>query len=322
MSALKAPFSYFGGKSRAAAEVWERFGDVPNYVEPFFGSGAVLLGRPAFEGNRIETINDADGLVANFWRALQHDPDGVAQHADYPVSELCLQARGTWLYYRDDVAEWVERLRAEPDFYDVKAAGWWVWFMSCWIGSPPDPAAARGRTREKLPHLGDAGKGVAQIALSGDSLRPYMHALAERLRRVRVCCGDWTRVMGPSVTFKHGVTGVFLDPPYSAEAERAIGVYSVDDGNVAHDVRAWCIENEDNPLLRIALCGYAGEGHDELEERGWSAYRWKANGGYGSQSTTTNGRDNAKRESIWFSPHCRHTMESLPLFAGNHNGHR
>jgi site-specific DNA-adenine methylase len=40
---LKAPFPWFGGKSRVADIVWDRFGDVANYVEPFFGSGAVLL---------------------------------------------------------------------------------------------------------------------------------------------------------------------------------------------------------------------------------------------------------------------------------------
>lgn len=76
MTALKAPFPYMGGKSRVARVVWQRFGDVPNYVEPFAGSLAVLLGRPAFDGNRIETVNDADGHVANFWRALQADSDG------------------------------------------------------------------------------------------------------------------------------------------------------------------------------------------------------------------------------------------------------
>ena len=55
---LPAPFPWFGGKSRVAPAVWERFGVVRNYVEPFFGSGAVLLARPApFEGP--ETINDA-----------------------------------------------------------------------------------------------------------------------------------------------------------------------------------------------------------------------------------------------------------------------
>ena len=42
---LKAPFPWFGGKSRVADIVWDRFGKVDNYVEPFFGSGAVLLAR-------------------------------------------------------------------------------------------------------------------------------------------------------------------------------------------------------------------------------------------------------------------------------------
>jgi site-specific DNA-adenine methylase len=74
---LKAPFPWFGGKSRVAHLVWDRFGDVANYVEPFFGSGAVLLCRPTSPG--IETVNDLDCMVANFWRALQHDPEAVAE---------------------------------------------------------------------------------------------------------------------------------------------------------------------------------------------------------------------------------------------------
>ena len=75
---LQAPFPWFGGKSRVGPLVWERFGDVANYVEPFAGSLAVLLARPVgWEGS--ETVNDKDGFVANFWRALQADPDGVAE---------------------------------------------------------------------------------------------------------------------------------------------------------------------------------------------------------------------------------------------------
>jgi site-specific DNA-adenine methylase len=42
--ALTAPFPWFGGKRKVAAEVWSRFGRVENYVEPFFGSGAVVCG--------------------------------------------------------------------------------------------------------------------------------------------------------------------------------------------------------------------------------------------------------------------------------------
>lgn len=64
MSNLKAPFPWFGGKSKVSDLVWSRFGDVPNYIEPFFGSGAVLLGRP--HEASTETINDLDCMVANF----------------------------------------------------------------------------------------------------------------------------------------------------------------------------------------------------------------------------------------------------------------
>lgn len=58
----------------------------------------------------------------------------------------------------------------------------------------------------------------------------------------------------------------------------------------------------DDPLLRIALCGYDGE-HNVLEEHGWSVQAWKAHGGYGSQGEGQ-GRANARRERIWFSPAC------------------
>ena len=184
-AALKAPFPYMGGKSRIAREVWRRFGDTPNLVEPFFGSGAILLGRPPFEGNRIETVNDLDGHIANFWRALQADPDAVAYYADWPVSELDLQARGDWLYYRPDARAWVEQLRSDPDYYDAKSAGWWVWFASCWIGglpaipeTTPDGATVYGQgggpdgVYERLPHAGDAGRGVPrQLPHAGNAGR-------------------------------------------------------------------------------------------------------------------------------------------------------
>lgn len=51
---LKAPFPWFGGKRRVADVVWRAFGDVPNYVEPFAGSLAVLLGRP--HDAKIESV--------------------------------------------------------------------------------------------------------------------------------------------------------------------------------------------------------------------------------------------------------------------------
>ena len=88
---MKAPFPWFGGKRKIAPEVWAALGDVDNYVEPFAGSLAVLLERPAWHNGVTETVNDADQYLANFWRALAHDPDAVARYADWPSNE-CVPA--------------------------------------------------------------------------------------------------------------------------------------------------------------------------------------------------------------------------------------
>ena len=332
LTTLAAPFPYFGGKARIAGIVWQRLGDVTNYVEPFFGSGAMLLGRPDDHDwlQRSETVNDADGFVANFWRAVQADPDAVAAAADWPVNENDLHARHAWLVgQRERVTA---RLEGDPDYYDAKVAGWWVWGMCAWIGG--GWCSGRGPwivddgelvDRRQLVHLGDAGQGInRQLVHLGDAGRginrkrvhlgnagqginrkrvhveTMMRELQERLRRVRVCSGDWKRVVPPSVTTRHGLTGVFLDPPYADTASREADIYAMDSLRVAHDVRAWATLHGDDPKFRIALAGYEGE-HDMPDT--WSVVEWSARGGYGNQGNGA-GRANRHRERIWFSPHC------------------
>ena len=311
---LKAPFPWFGGKRKAAAEVWARFGDVSNYVEPFFGSGAVLLGRPSIAGN--ETVNDLDGYVANFWRSIKLSPEATAEHADNPVNENDLHARHVWLLQQREALR--AQLDGGPEWHDPKIAGWWAWGISCWIGSGFCSGEGPWWVNEagQLVHLGDNGRGVnRKLVHLGDNgrgesrLLPWFSALAERLRRVRVCSGDWSRVCGPSVTFKHGVTGVFLDPPYADTADRSDNLYRLDDLNVAHDVRKWAIENGPNPLLKIALCGYEGE-HEMPDS--WSVHEWSAGSGFGGQAEERT--ENGKRERIWFSPACTKTGQ-IGLFS-------
>jgi DNA adenine methylase len=385
---LRAPFPWFGGKRRVADVVWRAFGvDCPNYIEPFFGSGAVLLARPGGAG-KIETINDADRYLANFWRAVSADPEGVARWADWPVNEADLHARHKWLVNQ---VEFRERMHTDPDFYDVKIAGWWVWGLCQWIGGgwcvepqnhkhPKLDGIGKGihsnrgheegahgkarnlntRTRPKMsadsagmgvhsiaahepkrqmpmlsvgtdggvgsggrgihgadayspgrrPILGNEGRGIHLPSLGNDrglngvSAAPCIEwflRLQTRLRRVRVACGDWTRVLGPSVLGKGKNVGgrrpcaVFLDPPYSHEF-RDPYLYSEDDADISTKVREWALEHGDDPDLRIALCGYAGE--HEMPST-WTEHSWKAARGYASD-----GNDNREKERIWFSPHC------------------
>src|SRR5690349_23451888 len=114
---LQAPFPYFGGKRRAAAQVWAALGDPGGYVEPFAGSAAVLLGRPKIKGRRVETINDADGWLVNTWRSIKLSPAEVAAHAAGPVCEIDYHARLAWLQERrhDGLVSWLE---GDPEAHD------------------------------------------------------------------------------------------------------------------------------------------------------------------------------------------------------------
>ena len=146
MSGLSAPFPYYGGKSRWADGVWERFGDPDVYVEPFAGSLAVLLTCPS--PAKREVVGDTDGMICNFWRAITADPEAVAHHADQPTIHQDLTARHAWL--REWRTEHAEQLSADPDFFDARAAGWWVWGISLWIGGDWC-SDERDRQRDKRP---------------------------------------------------------------------------------------------------------------------------------------------------------------------------
>ena len=137
---------------------------------------------------------------------------------------------------------------------------------------------------------------------NGNGLLNYFTALQQRLRRVRVCCGDWRRVLGPSVTVVHGITGIVFDPPYATSEGRDMNIYAVEDGDVAHQVRDWCLEHGNHPQLRIVLCGYDPT-HDALCTHGWTKMEWHAHGGMGLQGNNA-GRANKDREMLWCSPAC------------------
>ena len=134
------------------------------------------------------------------------------------------------------------------------------------VGNGHDPEAC-GVNRCRI-HLGDNGRGVARPNVE---LMAWFQGLA-----TRICCGDWSRVCGPAVTTHFGLTGLLLDPPYSA-SERCSELYRVDSGSIAADVREWAIANGSNPKLRICLCGYAGE-HNMPSD--WECVPWQGPPGY------------------------------------------
>ena len=299
-----APFPYFGGKRTIAADVWARLGTPKHYIEPFCGSAAMLLAAPSPAS--LEVVCDANGFIANFWRAVKHQPDKVAEWADYPVSHVDLGARHRWLMERR--AGIADGLQDADWRGDAKIAGWWLWGQCCWIGSgwcewtreqrgdghpggngqmPHISDAGMGiQAIGKVPHISDAGRGETAIlwTSTGRLAHRWLSELAGRLERVRIIHGSWERCLN----HRYGDIGtaVFLDPPYRAY-EKLYGVAT----SVADEVAAWAAKHAH---LRIALCGHA----DDYDLPGWDAEPWsRSRSTYGGNKTTD-------AECVWYSPAC------------------
>jgi site-specific DNA-adenine methylase len=320
-------------------------------VEPFAGSLATLLARPDWTpGKRyVETVNDLNLYVVNFWRSIKNDPEAVAYWADYPILEADLHARHAYLTGAD-TREWRDKVRADSEHYDAKLAAYWVWGLCLWIGTG---WCSEGEHSLTIPHIAATGKasphlmgvhsltkqlpmlnandngtpkqmgvhshGMRSPAIAKDAevgvhavsmmrntkLHDTFINLHTRLRYVRVTCGDWARLLRPSITTHFGLTAVLLDPPYAGyEDVYVAGKRKKGDPDatlsVSMQVRQWALSNGANPLYRIAVCGYGTE-HDELLQHGWIKEEWKANGGFGNQNPEN---QNRHLERIWFSPHC------------------
>jgi len=233
------------------------------------------------------------------------------------VHNCDLMARKKWLIANKDRIK--AGLLSDPEWSDPQAAGYWIWAASCWIGSGmtcPNqrPHVSHGgmgiHAMGKRPHVSHGGMG----APFNPNIYTTFRRLQDRLRFVRVVCGDWTQVSGGDWQTKIGTCGYFADPPYSKEADRDECIYDQDSLTVAHDVREWMKARENDPQMRMVIKGYYQE-HEELVARGWRVHRWTARGGYaniaGAGGGNSRGQDNRFKEALFFSPHCLNQNQSL-----------
>jgi DNA adenine methylase len=327
--ALRAPFPYFGGKRRVAEPVWAALGpNINNYVEPFFGSGAVLLGRPGGAG-KIETVNDRDRMLSNFWRAIVADPWAVAEWADSPVMEADMHAWHCWLVQQlAPGSSFIESMHTDPFFYDPMIAGRWVHGQCAWIGSGwcVEPQ------NHKHPKLDGMGKGVHSDTGHGKErngrarTRPRMsgtnagEGVHSRLPRIGGGQAGVHRAAEHSPRGRRGNEADHRKRPELDGTSPGRGVHS--DG--AHDPKRQL------PMLSVGNDGGAGApgrgvhgaeayspgrrpalstaGEHEMPAT-WTEHAWKGARGYATEDN-----DNREKERIWFSPHCLGSGKQQELF--------
>ena len=73
---MNSILNYPGAKWGMAKQIVSMMPPHRSYLEPFFGSGAVLFNKPP---SAIETVNDIDGDIVNFFKVVRERPEELAE---------------------------------------------------------------------------------------------------------------------------------------------------------------------------------------------------------------------------------------------------
>lgn len=127
-----------------------------SYLEPFFGSGAVLFNKPP---SAIETVNDIDGDIVNFFRVLRECPNDLAEALALTpyareVFEDAHENRGSSEF--DKAYRFAIRSKMGHGFKTYQKTGFKIdvyarensYAVNCWNRLPRDLLDAAGRLKE------------------------------------------------------------------------------------------------------------------------------------------------------------------------------
>ncbi|MHB0889472.1 DNA adenine methylase [Acidithiobacillus sp.] len=275
------PFPWLGGKSRMVNAILPLLSPHITYVEPFGGAANILLAK---EPAKVEVMNDASGLIVNFFRVLQDQ-----------IQRTALLDRLQWTpYSRMEYARALEHLK-DPD--PVMKA-WGFFTAQCQGISGGGSLGGRGASNW----------GYSRTADQAQSFRGHVEklpAIAERLLEVHIEHGDGVEVIrrwdAPDTLF-------YIDPPY-ADATRT---------NKSGRASYHCEIDDDGQrtlvdvLLRLQgsaiLSGYRTTLYQPLEDAGWERREFAVDLSAAARVMTFDpmnaaGKEKRKRiECLWLSP--------------------
>lgn len=186
---MKAVMKYPGSKWNIAGKLVELIPPHHSYVEPYFGSGAVLFNK---QPSDIETVNDLDGNVVNLFRCIQQDSERLAR--------LVMTTPFSREVYDEQYAA-----GSHAGKY-LRAAGF---LIRCWQGYGCRTNGVKVGWKNDI-----RGRESMYALWSWYRLPDWIIGIAERLRKVQI-----ENRPAPEVIEKFNYPDVFmyLDPPYLLE---------------------------------------------------------------------------------------------------------
>ena len=185
---MNALLNYPGAKWGMAAQIVSLMPPHRSYLEPFFGSGAVLFNKPP---SALGPVNDIDGDIVNFFRVLRERPDDLPEAISLTP-------------YSRDVFEDAHANRGTDDF----------------------DRAYRFAIRSKMGHgfktyqktgwkMDVAGREGAYAVGNWNRMPKDLLAAAQRLKEVQI---ENRPALDLIHRFNHDNVLIYADPPYLLEA--------------------------------------------------------------------------------------------------------
>jgi DNA adenine methylase len=222
---------YYGGKWKLAPWIISHFPEHKNYVEPCGGAASVLLQKPR---SPLETYNDLDGNVVNFFRVLRDKPDELIRKI-----KLTPWARAEYELSLTPAGDDVERARQ--------------FFARAWMG--------RGAVCECTGWRYDR---YDCRSVAHDLLSDAPAVVAERLQGVQIEHRDALDVIRD---FDCADALIYFDPPYVNETRSHRTEYVIDQFDDFHHAAAELLRT---CAGYVVVSGYACPLYADLYERhGW-----------------------------------------------------
>ena len=241
---MRRVLKYPGSKWNVAGKLVSMMPPHHSYVEPFFGSGAVLFKKPPSD---IETINDLDSDVTNLFKCIQQDSERLAR--------LVL----TTPFSREEYDKQFAPNAGYATRYQ-RAAGFLV---RCWQGHGFRTNGYKVGWKNDV-----VGREKSYALWNWYRLPEWIVDVAERLQSVQIENRPALEVME---RFDYEGVFMYLDPPYLLNT-RSGEQYKHEMSDTDHEeMLLKALESK----AKIMISGYASEMYDDYL-RGWSRLELKS----------------------------------------------
>ncbi len=258
------PFGWYGGKFSHLDWLLPLLPYCHSYCEPFAGSGAILLNR---EPSPVETYNDLDGEVVNFFRVLRNQKRELAE------------AVGLTPFSREEFAT---ACILDPGLTALeRARRFYVRARQVRTGLAQTASLGRWANCKNTSRRGMSG--VISRWLGGVEHLPQ---IAERLVRVQIENRPASEVIG---LYDSTDTLFYCDPPYVHETRGDSGAYGYEMSNKEHEALA---ETLNSAKGLVAISNYDCPLMDKL----YTEKKWVKNVGHAKTIHSTKGK---RVEVLW-----------------------